>query len=266
MTNQADFAKAGDMAHFVGPRGKSFIVRLQPGGRLQTHHGYIEHDDVIGQLWGRQIISHLGKKFIVVQPNINDILLNLKRATTIMYPKDIGFILVNMAIGPGQHVLEAGSGSGGFTIALAHAVGQDGHVFSYEARAENQDVARENIKRVGMEERVTFKIRDVEQGFDEKGVDALFLDLPNPEDYISQVRAALKQGGFFGSLLPTTNQVGLLLKTLEANDFGFIEVCEIMLRYYNPVSRRLRPKQRMIAHTGYLIFGRPIARPATDSK
>ncbi len=252
------FAQAGDIAQIIGPRDKTLIVQLTPGGRVQTHHGIIEHDDLIGKLWGRQILSHLGKKFLVLQPNLNELLLNLRRATTIMYPKDIGFIMVNMAIGPGQRVIEAGSGSGGFTIALAHSVGPDGHVYSYEAREDNQKVARENIAQVGLSERVSFKQRDIEQGFDESGVDALFLDLPNPEDYLDQVRQALKPGGFFGSLLPTTNQVGLLLRALEIKHFKFVEVCEILLRYFNPISKKLRPENRMIAHTGYLIFARPI--------
>lgn len=251
-------AQEGDIAQIIGPRDKTFIVQLKPGGRLQTHNGMIEHDDLIGQSWGRQVLSHLGKNFLVLQPNLNVLLLNLRRATTIMYPKDIGFILVNMAIGPGQRVLEAGSGSGSFTIALAHTVGPDGHVFSYEIREDNQKAARENIEQVGFADRVTFKQRDIVEGFDETGVDALFLDVPNPEDYLQQVRAALKPGGFFGSLLPTTNQVGLLLKTLEKSNFKFIEVCEVLLRYYNPISKRLRPENRMIAHTGYLIFARPI--------
>jgi len=252
-------AKEGDIAHLIGPRGKSFIIQLEVGGLLQTHQGMIHHDELIGQAWGRQVPSHLGKKFLVLQPNLNELLLNLPRSTTIMYPKDIGFILVNMAIGPGQQVLEAGSGSGAFTVALAHTVGPTGQIYSYEAKENKQAVARKNIAQVGMADRVTFKIRDAAEGFDESGMDALFLDLPNPEDYLPQVRAALKPGGFFGSLLPTMNQVTLLLEALENHDFSFVEVCEMLIRYYNPVAKRLRPKHRMVAHTGFLIFARPIS-------
>ncbi len=217
------------------------------------------HDDLIGHPWGRQAHSHLGKPFLVLQPNLNELLLNLRRATTIMYPKDISFILFNMTIGPGQRVLEAGSGSGGLTIALAHTVGTQGHVYSYESRRKFQAVARQNVESLGLAERVTFKQRDIEEGFDEQDVDALFLDLPNPEDYLAQARGALKAGGFFGSLLPTANQVTELLSALEEHQFSFVEVCETMLRYYNPVAERMRPKHRMVAHTGYLIFARPIS-------
>ncbi|RME06811.1 MAG: tRNA (adenine-N1)-methyltransferase, partial [Anaerolineae bacterium] len=183
----------------------------------------------------------------------------LRRSTTIMYPKDIGFLLMKMDIGPGKQVLEAGSGSGSLTIALAYYVGPEGRVYSYEARPENQQLARQNVERVGLSERVVFKVRDVAEGFDERNMDALFLDLPNPFDYLPQVRAALKPGGFFGSLLPTTNQVSLLLQALEREGFGYPEVCEVLLRHYNPVGERLRPHQRMIAHTGFLIFARNLA-------
>ena len=105
---------------------------------------------------------------------------------------------------------------------------------------------------------MTFKRQDIAYGFDETSVDAVFLDVPNPEDYIPVVQSALRPGGYFGSLVPTTNQVSNLLECLQANGFAFIEICEILLRYYKPVPARLRPDDRMTAHTGFLIFARPI--------
>jgi len=121
------------------------------------------------------------------------------------------------------------------------------------------------LQRVGLADRVTFKERDILAGFDETAMDAVFLDVPNPHDYLQQVRLALKPGGFFGSILPTTNQVSLLLVSLKREGFGFIDVCELMLRYYKPVPDRLRPTDRMVAHTGYLVFARSIADELIDS-
>jgi tRNA (adenine57-N1/adenine58-N1)-methyltransferase len=126
-----------------------------------------------------------------------------------------------------------------------------------------QNLARKNLERLGLAGRVMLKLRDVALGFDEQGVDALFLDLQNPYDYIQQVRQALKPGGYFGTILPTTNQVTRLLTALYHNDFAFVDVCEIILRYYKPVPERFRPTDRMIAHTGYLVFSRPML-PASD--
>lgn len=258
LNNPSSEVQVGDLAQFIDPRGKKHIVQITENGKFQTNHGQLLFQDLLGLPWGNRVETHLGKTFIMVQPSLNDILINTRRATTIMYPKDIGFILVNMNIGHGQKVVEAGSGSGALTTALCWAVGSDGHVFSYETRDNVQALARKNVARLGLSDRVTFKNADIAYGFDETGVDALFLDVPNPEDFLPQVKTALRPGGFFGSLLPTTNQVSQLVEALNAHDFAFIEVCENMLRYYKPNPARLRPDDRMTAHTGFLIFARPI--------
>jgi len=75
---------------------------------------------------------------------------------------------------------------------------------------------------------------------------------------MAQVRAALKPGGFFGCILPTTNQVQRLLTALQRESFAFIEVCDLALKFYQVDPERFRPVDRMVAHTGYLIFARPV--------
>jgi len=249
---------AGDLVLLVGIRHKYFIFPLIPGGTFHSHRGIVKHDDLIGQTWGTQVFSHQGSPFFLLQPSLADLLNDLKRNTQIMYPKDIGFILTTMSIGPGQTVMEAGTGSGSMTVALAYAVGPQGHVISYERRPEFQALARKNLERLGLDGRVEFKLRDIMEGFDEKDVDAFFLDVPNPWDYIAQVRAALKPGGFFCNLVPTTNQVSTLLFALRREHFAFIEVCELLLRYFKPEPTRLRPTDRMVAHSGFLTFARRI--------
>lgn len=256
-------AQPGDLAQLVGLRHKHFIITLVAGSELQTHRGVIQHDDLIGKPWGSQVFSHLGAPFFLLQPSLADLLIDLPRNTQIMYPKDIGFILVTMGIGPGQRVVEAGTGSGAMTIALAYAVGAGGRVVSYEVRPEMQNLARKNVERLGLAARIDFKLRDIGEGMDETDADAFFLDVPNPWDYIPQARAALKSGGFFCGLVPTFNQVEELLHALRRERFAFLEVCEILLRYYKPEPTRLRPTDRMVAHTGFLIFGRKI-EPSAD--
>jgi tRNA (adenine57-N1/adenine58-N1)-methyltransferase len=251
-------AQAGDLIQLVGLRHKHFIFLLTPGAEFGTHRGIVKHDDLIGLPWGSQVFSHMGSPFFLLQPALGDILTELPRNTQILYPKEIGFILVSMGIGPGQHVMEAGTGSGSMAIALAFAVGADGKVVSYEQRPEMQNLARKNLQRLGLEARVELKQRDIGEGFDETDIDAFFLDVANPYDYIPQVRAALKPGGFFCTLIPTFNQVERVLYALRRNRFAFIEVCEILLRYYKPEPHRLRPVDRMVAHTGFLVFARRI--------
>jgi tRNA (adenine57-N1/adenine58-N1)-methyltransferase len=262
---QSTHTQAGDLVQLVGLRHKSFIFPLIPGGDFQTHRGVLQHDDLIGLPWGSQVFTHLGAPFFLLQPALADLLLDLKRNTQILYPKDIGFILITMGIGPGQKVLEAGTGSGSMTIALAYAVGPQGCIVSYEQREEMQNLARKNINRTGLASRVDFKLRDIQEGFDETDADAFFLDVPNPYDYISQVRAALKPGGYFCGIIPTVNQAEILLRSLRRNKFAFLEMCEVLLRYYKPEPDRLRPTDRMVAHTGFLIFGRRI-EPSTDPR
>ena len=207
----------------------------------------------------------MGSPFFLLQPSLADLLNDLPRNTQILYPKDIGFILVTMGIGPGKKVIEAGTGSGSMTIALAHNVSAEGQVISYEVRPDMQNLAKKNLERVGLAARVDFKLRDIAEGLDETDADAFFLDVPNPYDYISQVRNALKPGGFFCSLIPTVNQVELLLTALRRERFAFIEVCEVLVRYYKPEPTRLRPTDRMVAHTGFLIFARRI-EPTEDKR
>jgi tRNA (adenine57-N1/adenine58-N1)-methyltransferase len=121
-----------------------------------------------------------------------------------------------------------------------------------------QLLARQNLERVGLEAQVTLKHRDIADGFDETDVDALFLDLPDPHLFLPQARAALRNGAPLGAILPTANQVSELIEALDRNGFGFIEACEIMLRFYKTVPARLRPVDRMVAHTGYLVFARAL--------
>jgi tRNA (adenine57-N1/adenine58-N1)-methyltransferase catalytic subunit len=264
LPSDPSLAQAGDLAQLISAQNKRFLIRLEPGKDLHTHRGILKHDDLIGQTWGRRVLSHLGSPFTLLQPSLLDVLQETKRNTQIMYAKDIGFALLMMDIQPGKCVIEAGSGSGALTTALATMVGPQGRVITYEVRPEMQKLAAKNITRLGLADRVTFKLRDITEGFDETAADALFLDVPNPYDYMAQVHKALKPGGFFGSILPTANQVSMLLTALHREQFAFVEVCEIMLRHYKPVPARLRPTDRMVAHTGFLIFARPVAEGVLD--
>jgi tRNA (adenine57-N1/adenine58-N1)-methyltransferase len=237
---------------------KKFFVCLEPGGELQTHRGILHHDELIGIPWGSEIRSHLDLRYHIVEPTLRDVLLHIKRRSQIVYPKDIGYILLRLSVGPGKTVIEAGTGSGGLTTALSWAVGPEGRVISYDRREDMIALARKNLQRVGLEKRVDFRLRDIAQGFDESGADALFLDLPTPHLYLPQVHTALTNGGIFGAILPTTNQVSVLIDALNRHFFGMVDLCEIILRFYKPIPERIRPLDRMVAHTGYLIFARTV--------
>jgi tRNA (adenine57-N1/adenine58-N1)-methyltransferase len=255
----------GDLVMLVSHDQKRYFVRLESGKELQTHRGVMQHDDLINIPWGSEIQSHLGINHYLVEPTLRDVLLHIKRRSQIIFPKDIGYILLRLSVGPGQTILEAGTGSGALTTAFAWNVGPEGKVISYDRREDLQELARQNLQRVGLEGRVEFRLRDISEGFDEKDVEALFLDLPSPHMFLPQVRDTLTNGGRFGAILPTTNQVSRLLEALSHHDFDLIDVCEIYIRFYKPVADRLRPTDRMVAHTGYLIFARPVIPMAGHS-
>ena len=265
VTSYSPIARDGDLAQLVGLRHKHFILTLKAGAEFGTHRGILKHDDLIGKPWGSQVFSHINAPFYLLQPSLADLVNELPRTTQILYPKDIGFILVTMGVGPGQTVMEAGTGSGSMTTALAYAVGPQGRVVTYEVKPDVQNLARKNLTRFGLESRVDFKLRNIEEGFDETDADSFFLDVPNPYDYTAQVRAALKPGGYLCCLIPTFNQVEKTLYALHRDNYAFVEICEIFLRYFQPIPNKIRPTDRMVAHTGFLLFARRI-EPAEDPR
>jgi len=257
-------AQAGDLVQLQGSGFHSHLVRLEPGAVLQTHRGFIRHDDIIGQPWGCMLKSHTGQPFYLFQPGLADLIRETKRTTQILYPKDIGYILTVMGVGPGSQVLEIGTGSGGLTTAFAYMVGESGKVFTYERNPATQNLAVANISKVGLAARVEFKLGDAAEGFSERGMDAAFMDLPNSFDYIPLAKQSLKGGGYLGMLVPTVNQVSRCLQALKQAQFACVEVCEIFMRFFKTDWERLRPTDRMVAHTGYLIFGRSVTQVLDD--
>jgi len=249
-------AEVGDLAMLQLPNNKQTIFKLEANREYQTHKGSVHHNDLIGSPWGRIVETHLGASYLFIPPTLHDLLRNTRRSSQIVFPKDIGYILLRLSIGPGTRVLEAGTGSGALTTAFAWMVGDRGRVISYDRRKDMQDLSRQNLERVDLADRVDFFLQDIAEGIDEKDLDAVFLDLPKPELYLSQIHEALANGGVLGTILPTTNQVAAYLSTIEKEDFDSVDVAEILLRFYKPVAERLRPTDRMIAHTGYLIFAR----------
>ena len=251
-------AQANETVLLISEDGKKFFTKLTPGRRQHTHQGIIDHDDLIGQPLGRKLISSTGHQFVVVEPSLAELMKEVKRRSQIIYPKEAGRIIFKLNIYPGRRVIEAGSGSGALTLALARFVAPTGRVYSYELRPDMLITARTNVDKAGLLEYAEFKQRDIHDGFDETGVDALFLDVREPWVYLPQVKAALKNSGFFGAIVPTTNQVSQLLKALKSHDFGGVEVEENFLRTYKPIPNRLRPADIMVGHTGYLIFARSV--------
>jgi tRNA (adenine57-N1/adenine58-N1)-methyltransferase len=258
----------GQLVMLVSPKGKRYFKVLDPQETLNTNDGQLQMQKVMENGFGSSVDTHLGKTYTVLKPTLYDLIKSVKRRTQIIYPKDIGYIIIKLGIGPGSRVIESGSGSGALTTALAWFVGEHGRVYSFERREEFATLCRDNLHRNGLGSRVEIINRDIDLGFDETEADALFLDVRTPWDYLEHIPAALLPGAPVGFLLPTVNQVCTLLTALEQGPYSSVEVLEILVRRYKPVPERLRPDDRMVAHTGYLIFARlslkPIQIPVDD--
>lgn len=264
-TYSEPLAADGELVLLVAEDQKRTVIKLQHGQQWHTKRGFLLHDDLIGQPLGRMVMTRLGHAFLVLEPSTHDLIRYLKRTTQIIFPKDAAYIALRLNLFPGRRIIEAGTGSGGLTLALARSVMPSGRVYSYEERAAMSELAGKNLERVGLREHVDLKVRDVADGFDERYVDAVFLDMREPWEHLAAAREALKGGGFFGSLLPTTNQVSDLLRGLQAHGFADLEVQELLVRNWKPIADRLRPSDRMIAHTGFLVFARKADIPEGDA-
>jgi len=250
----------GDVVLLLDPEGKRIMARLTPKQRIDSHLGFIPHEILLDYDYGSVVQTQLGQSYVLLEPSTLDLIMSVSRSTQIFYPKEIGYLLLRMNIHPGMRVVEAGTGSGAMTLALARAVQPEGKVYTYEEREEMQENARKNIERARLTPYVEFRVRDIRSGFDERGADALFLDVREPWLFLQQVHAALKPGGFFGSLVPTTNQVSEMLAEMERmGNWVEVEVSELLHRKYKLNADRLRPDDRMVAHTGYMLCARPVA-------
>ncbi|THB63639.1 MAG: tRNA (adenine-N1)-methyltransferase [Desulfovibrio sp.] len=246
----------GELILLVSPKGKRYLHRTQEEGEIHTHDGVIDMCQIQAATYGGQVVSHLGRAYRVQKPTLYDLVKGVKRQTQIIYPKEIGYICMRLSIGPGMRIIEAGSGSGSLTIALSWFAGETGRVYTYEQRPEFKALCAKNLAWAGVGRNVEQHERDISEGFLQTGVDALFLDVRTPWDYLDQVAKAVKPGAPVGFLLPTTNQVSDLVAGLEQGPFAGVEIVEILLRRYKPVPERLRPEDRMVAHTGFLVFAR----------
>jgi tRNA (adenine57-N1/adenine58-N1)-methyltransferase len=246
----------GSLVVYVTAKGRRHLKRLTEDQDWHSHDGILRAADVARAHYGSVLHTSMGVPIQVLEATLHDRLKGLKRQTQIIYPKDIAYICLRLGAGPGKTIAEAGCGSGGLTTALSWFCGPTGQVVSHDARPEFLALARRNLEWAGVGDNVELHHRDIADGFAVSGADALFLDTRNPWEYMEQALKAVRPGAMFGFLLPTVEQVSRLLLELEKGPFDHVEVCELLLRHWKPVADRLRPADRMHAHTGFLIFAR----------
>jgi tRNA (adenine57-N1/adenine58-N1)-methyltransferase catalytic subunit len=243
---------------------RTYMIKMQAGQTFHTHKGYLKLDEVVGKEYGEPVKSSLGINFTTLRPALTDYIMKSSRNTQIIYPKDAALIVMFSGIGPGSRVIESGTGTGSLTTVLAHYVGSTGKVYTYELRSEFQKNAAKNLQRSKLIERVEMKSGDVTQGFEERDVDAVILDLAVPWLVIPHAYAALKPSGIIVSFSPTIDQVVRATEALRENGFVFIETIECMMRTMQVERGKTRPNTLMTGHTGYITHARKIIKPLTQ--
>jgi tRNA (adenine57-N1/adenine58-N1)-methyltransferase len=255
----------GERVLLVDQRGRRYLVRLRAGETWHSHGGGLSHDLLIGSSEGTIVHSATGMSFRVFRPRMADFVLKMPRGAQVVYPKDVGAILVEADIVPGAHVLEAGTGSGSLTMALCRAVGPDGRVVSYELRPEFQTTALQNLEAYLGKLPPWLELRegDVrEVATSGETYHRVVLDLPEPWEVLDALATVLPPGGIVCGYLPTTGQVQQLVLGLQERGYEHLETFEVLHRSWHVTSRSVRPDQRMVGHTGFITVARRGAEPS----
>jgi len=251
----------GDYVLLYLDHKRTYLVKVEGGKSFHTHKGFLQLQELIGKEYGTQIRSSTGTTFVALRPILRDHIFKTQRKTQIMYPKDIALILIFSGIGPGSRVVEAGTGTGALTSALAFYVRPTGRVYSYEIREEFLSNALRNLKRSGVSEYVELKNKDITQGIDEREMDAVILDMATPWLVVPHASTALKGSGTLVSFSPTIDQVVKTAEALKENGFVEIETVECLLRGMQIETGKTRPQTLMTGHTGYITYARKALKP-----
>jgi tRNA (adenine57-N1/adenine58-N1)-methyltransferase len=245
---------SGERVLLVDAKARRYLLTLETGAMFHTHAGIVAHDTIIGAAEGVSVTGSTGRQFLVVRPTLSDVVLKMPRGAQVIYPKDLGAILLAADIGPGMKVLEAGVGSGALSMALLRA-GAD--VVGYEVRPDFAAGARKNVATwSGSDQSYRVEERDIYQGIDEVDLDRIVLDLPEPWQVLDHAEKALRSGGILLSYLPTINQVATLRAAMSRSAFGMAETSETLRRTWHVEERSVRPDHRMVGHTGFLTTAR----------
>ena len=248
----------GDTVALKRAGAPALLVRLARGPQKIGEEGVLDLSGQIGQSAGGAV-TWLGATYWALRPSLADLLSSLRRGAQIVTAKDAAQLLFLAGVGPGETVAEAGSGSGALTLVLAYAVGPTGRVISYDRRDDFLEAARSNVRRAGLEDRVTFRRRDVvTEGWDASDLSSVVLDLPEPWGALGSARSALAPGGYVATYTPTYNQLERTVRALRDLRFDEVRALEILERGLHVGDGGTRPDFEMLGHTGFLTTGRRV--------
>ncbi|MDD9369075.1 MAG: tRNA (adenine-N1)-methyltransferase [Acidimicrobiales bacterium] len=246
----------GDQVLLIDVKKRRYLITLEAGGEFHTHSGVLPHDDLLGSPEGASFKSSRGSAMLAIRPTLAEFVLKMPRGAQVIYPKDLGPILMLADIFPGARVLESGVGSGALSMTLVRA---GAVVHGYELR---EDFANRAVKNVGTFlgeqalERYTVEQRDVYEGIDEVDLDRVILDLPEPWQAVKHAAKAMHRGGVIVAYTPQITQAVQLREELTGQGFGMVDTIEVLNRGWHIEGQSVRPDHRMVAHTGFLTSAR----------
>jgi tRNA (adenine57-N1/adenine58-N1)-methyltransferase len=251
---------------FLDRKDREYLLRLDRNRTLAIRGGKFSIEDIIGREEGSIIRSSVNEPFLVFRPSLPQLIPNLPRNAQVIYPKDLGPILIWADLFPGARVIEAGVGAGALSMALLRAIAKEGQLYSYEVRQDFAEMAKQNVaKYFGPAPNWTVRIGDVAAELDQVNIDRVILDLPEPWQVIEAAWRALRPGGILLCYLPTVLQVKSLVDALRADQrFACIETMETLMRFWHIKGMSIRPQHRMVAHTGFLTCARRLANGERD--
>ena len=243
------------MKMILDERGKKYI--LKPGAEFQSDLGIVKADVLDSAQIGDEVKSHLDHTFKIVKPNINDFIDLMDRRCSILIKKDIGQVLAHTGLGAGSRVVDAGTGAGAIALNFGNVVGETGRVYTYEIREDFAEVAKKNIDNFGITN-IEVKNRNIKDGIDEDNIDLIFLDLPKPYEIFEDVMDSLNVGGWLAVYAPYIDQSETAYRVAKKLGFYDIEIIELLERGLEVRTQGVRPKTRMVGHSGYLVFARKL--------
>jgi tRNA (adenine57-N1/adenine58-N1)-methyltransferase len=246
----------GEQVLLLDAKHRRYLVVLTEAGEFHSHAGVVPHADLIGRPEGVTVRSSHGARYTAVRPTLSDYVLKMPRGAQVIYPKDLGPILMLADVYPGARILETGVGSGACSSALLRAGAE---VVGYELREDFATRARRNVGGFLGEEvlaRYRIEIRDTYEGIEERDLDRIVLDLPEPWRVVPHATEAMHTGGILVAYTPTIGQAAQLRAALEEAPFGFTETIEVLHRSWHIEGQSVRPDHRMVAHTGFLTAAR----------